>query len=248
MTRRAVVTGRARGFAFALLASCSGAAHRTGTLPPVVEAPGVVAHIRATDETDATAAGAGAVGVPASWQLDASVAVVRADAAVGSGERAWLVAHISDDPDRSHVGESPNVRSLAALGADGVHAVAALFARGEGNRVPFARRVIERVAQRACREYGFTYTQRLIAWLEAGTIPRNLVTDAAVLGWTREVDERWPREAITRLDRWADAGVPCFQSRPATIDAAVDDTGSAPAPTGDAANAPTAPTDAGASR
>lgn len=229
MNGRGLHTAMACGVTLASLAGCSAATSRATTPARLSEAPGVVAHISAVDFADASTASTSAIGVPASWAMDASISAARSDASLGGGERSWLVAHIADDPDRSHAGESPNVRSLAALGAEGIRSVSALFARGEGSRVPFARRVVERVAQRACREYGFVYTQRLIAWLEAGTIPANLVTDAAVLAWSREVDERWPREAVTRLDRWADAGVPCFQNRAVVADAAASlDAGDAP--------------------
>lgn len=138
---------------------------------------------------------------------------VAADAGIDSAELAWLVAHIGNDPDRANSADGPNVRALAARGAAGVRAVVQIFRHADAGRVPFARRVFERVALESCRRAGREAALRLVLWLELGRLPEGVLSDAGFFTWTRADDEMWPREAVARVMAWADAGLPCGPPR-----------------------------------
>ncbi len=209
------------GLSILALAACGPATRSSGAA--TANAPFVVERIR--DEPDARlehGLDAGPPTLPQNWAARLDVTLSRTDDAatpLAAIERAWLVAHIGDQPDGMHTGETPNVRALAAMGADGVRAVAPILARADGERVPYVRRVIERNATRACREYSALYSHRLIAWLELGRIPAEVSGDRGPVQWFRGASEAWPTEAIRRLEQWANAGLPCFQSREAASDA-----------------------------
>jgi len=133
--------------------------------------------------------------------LDASVAARVADA-----ETAWLVAHLADTPDVAHLGESDAVRRLAQRGAPGALAVAEVFRVGDERRLPFARRVVERVAARRCL-HDRARTARVVAWLCHGGAPPALDADAGVQ-WSGG-DGRWSNAAVDRLRAWASDGASC---------------------------------------
>ncbi len=143
---------------------------------------------------------------------DASV-----EARVADAETAWLLAHLADEPDPTHVGESDAVRRLASRGAPGALAVAEVFRVGDERRLPYARRVVERVAGRRCL-HDRARTARVVAWLCAGGVPPALDADAGV-AWTGG-EGRWPNDSVDRLRAWAMAGAPC--------DPDVPDAGAAP--------------------
>jgi len=132
---------------------------------------------------------------------DASVAARVADA-----ETAWLVAHLADAPDTAHYGESDAVRRLAQRGAPGALAVAEVFRVGDERRLPFARRVVERVAGRRCL-HDRARTARVVAWLCTGGAPPALDADAGVQ-WSGG-DGRWSNAAVDRLRLWASDGASC---------------------------------------
>lgn len=125
---------------------------------------------------------------------------------VADAETAWLLAHLADAPDPAHQGESDAVRRLAARGASGALAVSEVFRVGDERRMPYARRVIERVAARRCL-HDRARTARVVAWLEAGGDPRPLDPDAGVT-WRRG-DLRWSNAAVDRLRTWAREGAAC---------------------------------------
>ncbi len=139
--------------------------------------------------------------------MDLGPPAVRADAGVRSGEIAWLVTHIADDPEPARGGESDEVRRLAAIGADGIHATAEVFRVGDPRRVPFARRVIERVATAQCHR-NLTLAGITIVHLQSGPDAGAPPPDAGII-WSGGDDTRWPDEAIARLHHWADTGLPC---------------------------------------
>lgn len=151
-------------------------------------------------------------GAAAAVFRDASV-----EARVADAETAWLLAHLADEPDPTHVGESDAVRRLAARGAPGALAVAEVFRVGDERRLPYARRVVERVAGRRCL-HDRARTARVVAWLCVGGAPPALDPDAGV-AWTGG-DGRWPNDSVDRLRAWATAGAPC--------DPDVPDAGAAP--------------------
>jgi hypothetical protein len=131
---------------------------------------------------------------------------VTVEAAVFSGETAWLVAHLADEPDPSHGGDSDSVRRLSQMGAEGVLAVAEVFRVGDVRRIPYARRVIERVALRRClRDHGRAGWR--VTALERGTTTHAIDPDAGVV-WTSG-DARWSNEAVERVRQWARDGMPC---------------------------------------
>jgi hypothetical protein len=145
-------------------------------------------------------------GADAGESNDASVAARVADA-----ETAWLVAHLADEPDPTHLGESDAVRRLAQRGAPGALAVAEVFRVGDGQRIPFARRVVERVAGRRC-QHDRARTARVVAWLHRGGEPPALDPDAGVT-WSGG-DLRWSNAAVDRLRAWATEGASCDLSTP----------------------------------
>jgi hypothetical protein len=147
---------------------------------------------------------------------------ISADAGVASGELAWLIAHIGDDPDRVHSADSPNVRALAARGAEGVRAVAPLLRRGDAGRARFARRVLERVMARACGSRDRLRLQRLALWLELGRVPEDALNDAGIVVWTLPDEHAWAPEGLARLLAWADGELLC---EPAAIAARIPDGG-----------------------
>jgi hypothetical protein len=124
---------------------------------------------------------------------------------VNDGETAWLVAHLGDEPDRANPRDSDAVRRLAQRGADGVMAVAEVFRVGDTHRMPFAKRVIERVLARRCRGEPWRVGW-MISRIERGTTESVYDTDAGVV-W-RE-DTRWGNEAVERLRAWARNGAVC---------------------------------------
>lgn len=132
---------------------------------------------------------------------DASV-----EARVADAETAWLVAHLAEGADPTHRGESDSVRRLAARGPAGVLAVAEVFRVGDGERLPYARRVVERVAGRRCL-HDRARTARVVSWLCSGGAPPALDPDAGV-AWSGG-DGRWPNASVDRLRGWAQAGAPC---------------------------------------
>lgn len=131
---------------------------------------------------------------------DASV-----EARVASAETAWLVAHVADEPERANPRDSDAVRRLVALGAPGVVAVAEVFRVGDARRLPFARRVVERVATRRCLRDA-ARAAWVIARVEHGTAPEAL-GDAGIVWQGR--DDRWSQEAVERLRAWGRDGAPC---------------------------------------
>lgn len=139
---------------------------------------------------------------------DAGGVGISADAGVTSAELAWLVAHIADTPDRLRSDDSDNVRQIAAHGAEGVRAVVQVFARGDGLRTPFARRVIERTIMRTCRRRDRSDAQSLGAWIELGEDFPPVPPDG-LMHWTRPADAPWPPDAVRRLVTWIDTGMPC---------------------------------------
>ncbi len=136
-----------------------------------------------------------------------SLAVTR-DAGAMGGELAWLVAHIGDTPDRLRSDDSDNVRQIAARGADGVRAVVNVFERVDSARIPFARRVVERNILRVCHRRDREDAQMLASWIELGDEAPAAIPDGT-MHWNRSGETAWPREAITRLGQWIDAGLPC---------------------------------------
>jgi hypothetical protein len=140
---------------------------------------------------------------------DAGEAPVFRDASlesrVADAETAWLVAHLADAPDPTRTGESDAVRRLAARGAPGALAVAEVFRVGDPRRLPYARRVVERVLERHCqRDRG--RTARVVAWLCRGDPFPTIDPDAGVV-W--HGDGRWSNASVDRLRAWALAGAPC---------------------------------------
>ena len=136
---------------------------------------------------------------------DASAQDVSLEARVASGEIAWLVAHLADNAERAHPGDSDAARRLAQMGPEGVRAVAEVFRVGDTARIPFARRVIERVVARRC-QHDRARSAWVIRRLETGTT--GAVDADAGVSWARG-EARWPGEAVERVRRWADEGVPC---------------------------------------
>jgi hypothetical protein len=92
-----------------------------------------------------------------------------------------------------------------------------VFRVGDERRLPYARRVVERVAGRRCL-HDRARTARVVAWLCVGGVPPALDPDAGV-AWTGG-DGRWPNDSVDRLRAWATAGAPC--------DPDVPDAGAAP--------------------
>lgn len=123
-----------------------------------------------------------------------------AGAELREGELRWLAAHLADDPDPSHSGESPAVRRLVGYGAAGVRVVAEVFRVGDDRRAPFARSVVERVMRSHCRRDAARIAQTR-RWLFMAS------ADASVAGWPE--GSRWPLERVERLRSWADREAPC---------------------------------------
>ncbi len=121
-------------------------------------------------------------------------------------ERAWLVAHLADDPDTSRAGESDAVRRLAAEGGDGVAVVAEVFRVGDEERLPFARRVVERVALARCRR-DRARAGRVVAALQRGPSSSEARSVSNVVWF--DGPARWPLEAVERVRAWGRAGAPC---------------------------------------
>lgn len=125
------------------------------------------------------------------------------EASVASSETAWLTAHLADDPDPAHPGESDAVRRLAQQGGVGVRAAAEVFRVGDARRAPFARRVLERVARRQCRRD----TAATARQLRALVYGEGVVLDGGA-PWPAD-DARWPVDAVERVRAWGDRGAPC---------------------------------------
>jgi hypothetical protein len=145
----------------------------------------------------------------------ASDAAVAVDAAPRTNpEVAWLTAHLADTPDPSHVGESDAVRRLATMGSEGILAVAEVFRVGDARRVPFARRVLERVALRRCH-YDAARAALTIRRIEYADPQATVAADAGI-AW-RERDQ-WPEAHVETLRQWALSGAACAQvgTMPAT--------------------------------
>lgn len=156
------------------------------------------------------------------WGTDGGP-MVSADAGFESGEIAWLVTHIDDNADRAGPAGPPNIRALASYQAAGVRAVIPLFRVGDARRVPHARRVIELVAQRACRGTADPFApRRLVAWIESGSPELPTAAPAADAGppsaqlpwpWARAAEVPWPREGLERMQQWADRALFCVVPR-----------------------------------
>lgn len=144
---------------------------------------------------------------------DASV-----EARVASAETAWLVAHLADEPERANPRDSDAVRRLVALGGRGVVAVAEVFRVGDARRMPFARRVVERVATRRCLR-DVERAAWVIARVERAEGPGAL-GDAGIVWQAR--DDRWPTEAVERLRAWGRDGAPCDAPAAVAVDAGAD--------------------------
>lgn len=130
---------------------------------------------------------------------------VAIEARVASAETAWLTAHLADSPDRANPRDSDAVRRLAQLGPDGVLAVAEVLRVRDTRRMPFARRVIERVAVRRClRDHD--RAAWVIASLERAERPATL-GDAGIV-W-QVSDDAWSTDAVERVRAWARRGAPC---------------------------------------
>jgi hypothetical protein len=151
----------------------------------------------------------------------ASIAL-RSDAGIASAELAWLVAHLADEPDRSHQGDSDAVRRLVRAGPPGVHAVAEVLRAGDARRAPFARRVLERVALERCRRDLPRAATRLAELQRPDAGAR--APDAGFVWWGAD-DARWPSEAVDRVHAWAAAGLPCGPQAPAEALAPAGDAG-----------------------
>lgn len=147
---------------------------------------------------------------------DGDAAVVT-PAAMASSETAWLTAHLADDPDATHPGESDAVRRLAQGGGAGVRAVAEVFRVGDARRSPFARRVLERVASRQCHRDRAAVARQMRA-LVYGEPTRDPDAGSA---WPAD-DARWSVDAVDRVRSWGERGAPCEYPSP---DAGADDAG-----------------------
>lgn len=123
-----------------------------------------------------------------------------AGAAIRESELRWLAAHLADDADPAHTGDSPAVRRLVSYGAAGARVVAEVFRVGDERRATYARTVIERVMRAHCRRdaAGVARTRR---WLFAAA------ADASVAAWPE--GSRWPLERVERLRSWAERDAPC---------------------------------------
>ena len=147
-------------------------------------------------------AGSAPVGPTLSSSADEPAATPDRDAgaALRDSELRWLAAHLADDADPSHAGESPAVRRLVSYGAAGARVVAEVFRVGDERRAPYARSVIERVMRAHCRRdpAGVARTRR---WLFAAA------ADASVATWPE--GSRWPLERVERLRSWAERDAPC---------------------------------------
>ena len=119
---------------------------------------------------------------------------------IREGELRWLSAHLADDADPSHAGDSPAVRRLVSYGAAGARVVAEVFRAGDDRRAPYARSVIERVMRAHCRRDD-ARVARTRRWLFAAA------ADASVANWPE--GSRWPLERVERLRSWADRDAPC---------------------------------------
>lgn len=131
------------------------------------------------------------------------------DAGFSQAELAWEVAHLPDmPPGTMRTLETNSVLLLTRRGAEGVRAVSTVFSAGDGTRVPFARRVLEHVADRAC----FTRHDRavrLLVWLEQGQYPARPPAETGVAQWLRAATQPWPVAALRRLDVWTSRGLFC---------------------------------------
>lgn len=130
---------------------------------------------------------------------------VSVEARVASAETAWLTAHLADGPDRANPRESDAVRRLSQLGPEGVLAVAEVFRVRDTRRMPFARRVVERVALRRCLR-DRDRAAWVIAHIEREEGPA-AVGDAGIIWETS--DDAWTGPRVERLRAWAQRGVPC---------------------------------------
>jgi hypothetical protein len=180
--------------------------------------PNAVARYNASNAPDSGVPRGRVQPVALEWGTDGGP-MVSADAGFASAEIAWLVTHIDDNADRAGPAGPPNIRALASYQAEGVRAVIPLFRVGDARRVPHARRVIELLAQRACRGTADALApRRLVAWIESGSpeLPRPAqVADAGPPSaqlpwpWARAVEAPWPREGLDRMQQWADRALFC---------------------------------------
>lgn len=144
--------------------------------------------------------GGGDSSVDAAMFVDAPL-----DARLARAETAWLASHLGDPADRANPRENDAVRRLSQLGGEGVIAVAEVFRVRDTRRLPFARRVIERVALRRCL-YDHDRSAWVIARLERGAAP--VALGDAGIAW-QIADDAWTGEAVERLRAWGRDGAPC---------------------------------------
>ncbi len=192
--------------------------------------------IRVNDETEldagrSTPRGADAGSARAmEWGADGGP-MVSEDAGTRAAELAWLVTHIEEGAETAGPAGPPNVRALAGYGADGVRAVIPLFRAGDARRVPHARGVLQRVAQRACRGTADTQApRRLIAWIETGSAVIAAPAQGASAPswpWARGPEFAWPSSGVERMRQWAAQGLFCAPPNSLGPDAGVVDAGRA---------------------
>lgn len=127
------------------------------------------------------------------------------DARLARAETAWLASHLADPADRANPRENDAVRRLSQLGGEGVVTVAEVFRVRDARRLPFARRVVERVALRRCL-YDHERAAWVISRIERGANPAAL-GDAGI-AWQMS-DDAWTGEAVERLRAWGRDGAPC---------------------------------------
>jgi hypothetical protein len=145
------------------------------------------------------------------WRADGGV-MVSADAGARAAELAWLVTRIDEDADRAGPAGPHNVRALAAYGVDGVRALVPVLRAGDARRGPYAHRVLELAAMRACRSTAEPLApRRLVAWLASGSALLGAADAGAALPWpwARPPEQPWTAEALERLRRWTEGGLRC---------------------------------------
>ncbi len=146
------------------------------------------------------------------WGVDAGP-VVYSDAGTRAAELAWLVTRIDEGADSAGPAGPPNVRALVGYGPDGARALVPLFRAGDARRVPFARKVIEGLARRACRAVSDPLApRRVVAWIESGVAelaPATPNSDPLTWPWARGPQYPWLPSSLARLRAWADQGLPC---------------------------------------
>lgn len=128
------------------------------------------------------------------------------DAGLSAREIAWLVAHLGDDPDVTHARENESVRRLSSMGAEALRATAEVFRVGDARRIPFARRVFERVVSRRCRQDPARITRTLRALQGVATAP-----DAGEVPRWIDRSGGWSTEAMEGARAWIDGGMRCAE-------------------------------------